>query len=106
MLRQVLHEMDSNENFRRGIFKDIHDMLRAGGILIVVENMIPDLFSQELPTVKDHLHFVKVWHKFLEAGLKSKFYDVKGFKEFVATTPFQTVELIEEQDVYFGVLRK
>jgi len=101
MLNQVLHEMDPDENYRRGVFEDLYAMLKEGGLLIVVEHMIPSLFT---PT--DRFMVFEVWHKYFEVGLKSKFYDEKEFQEFIATTPFKKAEFIRERWDSFWALKK
>lgn len=101
MLNQVLHEMDPDENYRRGVLEDLYTTLKEGGLLIVVEHMIPSLFT---PT--DRFMFFEVWHKYLEVGLTSKCYDEKEFQEFIATTSFKKAEFIREKGDYFWALRK
>lgn len=101
MLNQVLHEMDPDDNYRIGVFEDLYSMLKEGGLLMVIEHMIPDLFAR-----KDRFLFFEIWHKFLEVGFNSKFYDEQEFQEFVKTTPFKKVELIKERNDYFWALTK
>ncbi len=101
MLNHVLHEMDPDDNYRRGVFNDLYALLKDGGLLMVIEHMIPDMFA---PT--DRFMFFEVWHKYLEVSFTSKFYDEKEFQEFVATTPFKKAELIKEGADYFWALRK
>jgi len=93
--------MDPDENYRRGVFEDLYTTLKEGGLLVVVEHMIPSLFT---PT--DLFMFLEVWHKYLEVGFKSKFYDEKEFQEFIATTSFKKAEFIREKGDYFWALRK
>ncbi len=100
-LNQVLHEMDPDENYRRNVLTNLYAMLQDGGLLIVVENMIPDMF-----TPKDRFLFFEIWHKCFEVVLNSKFYNEQEFLEFVATTPFKTAKLIKERNDYFWALMK
>jgi SAM-dependent methyltransferase len=100
LLNQVLHEMDKDEEYRRGIFEDLYSLAKDDGILIVGESMIPDTFSP-----KTGFQLFDIMHKFLEAKF-AKFYDEKTFKEFVESTPFKNAEIIRERGNYFWAIRK
>jgi SAM-dependent methyltransferase len=101
LMNHVLHEMDPDDSYRKEAFTDLYSMLKDDGILIVVEHNIPDMFEP-----KDRNLFFEVWHKFFEVGVKSKFYKEDEFQEFVASTPFETAELIEDENAYFWILKR
>ncbi len=101
LMNHVLHEMDPDDSYRIKAFADLHSMLKDGGILIVVEHNIPDMFEP-----KGRSLFFEVWHKLFEVGLKSKFYTKDEFQEFVGSTLFKTAELVEDKNAYFWVLKR
>ena len=101
MLKQVLHEMDSNENYRRQALEDIYTMLKDDGILIIGENMIPDLFKS-----RNEVNFLQILHKMLDLPFGSRFYDDDTFKELIYSTSFKKAEKIEGDDIYFWAITK
>ncbi|MHA2025796.1 MAG: class I SAM-dependent methyltransferase [Candidatus Thorarchaeota archaeon] len=101
LMNHVLHEMDPDYSYRKDAFKDLYSMLKDDGILIVVEHNIPDMFEPKMRNL-----FFEVWHKLFEVGMESKFYSRDEFQEFVAGTPFETAELVEDENVYFWVLKR
>jgi SAM-dependent methyltransferase len=101
LMNHVLHEMDPDDSYRKEAFTDLYSMLKDDGILIVVEHNIPDMFEP-----KERNLFFEVWHKLFEVGVESKFYTKREFQEFVSGTPFETAELIEDENVYFWVLKR
>jgi ubiquinone/menaquinone biosynthesis C-methylase UbiE len=101
MMNHVLHEMDPDDSYRKEAFADLYSMLKDDGNLIVVEHNVPDIFAP-----KERQLFYEVWHKLYEVGVKSKFYTKEEFQEFVASTPFKTAELVEDENAYFWVLKR
>ncbi|MFX0001487.1 MAG: class I SAM-dependent methyltransferase [Candidatus Hodarchaeota archaeon] len=100
LLNHVLHEMDHDEEYRRGVLRDLYSLLKDDGLLIVGETMIPDTFS---PTKGFQLF--DIMHKLLETKF-AKFYNEKTFKEFIDSTPFKHAEFIRERGTYFWALKK
>jgi len=100
MLNQVLHEMDSSDEYRRSVFKDLYSLLKDDGIFLIIETIVPDLFAK-----KERSQLFEIMHKFFEAGF-ARFYNEKSFEEFVETTPFKNAKLIKERGNYFWELKK
>ena len=100
VLNQVLHEMEPNEDYRIEVFNDLYSMLKKEGLLIVGEHMIPEIFAPK------QARYVEIMHKWLEVGMRSRFYDKESFRELIDSTPFQDAELIKEAQTYFWVLKK
>jgi SAM-dependent methyltransferase len=103
LLQHVLHEMDPSEKYRREVFKDLYRLLSDEGVVIVVEPMIPSLYTEKQP------HFDVILHKWYEIIFGSTFYDKKSFEELVKSTPFSQVEFVQTptpQQRYFWALKK
>ncbi|UCC20437.1 MAG: class I SAM-dependent methyltransferase [Promethearchaeota archaeon] len=100
ILNQVLHEMNTDENYRKGVFSNLYCLLKDDGILLIGENMIPDTFA-----AKKTFQLFDITHKFTEVKT-SLFYDEKTFREFIASTPFKRVEFIRESGSSIWVIRK
>lgn len=100
LLNQVLHEMNHDEDYRRGVFKDLYSLLKEDGILLVGETMIPDIFDP-----KKERQLFDIMHKFFEAGF-ARFYDQQSFKDFVDSTPFTRAEFVKKGGEYFWAVRK
>ncbi|MHA2283700.1 MAG: class I SAM-dependent methyltransferase [Promethearchaeota archaeon] len=101
ILNMVLHEMDPDDNYRKGVFENMYSLLKDDGLLIVGDTMIPDTFS---PNTKFQLY--DIMHKLLEVGFGSKFYNEDSFKDLVNNSPFNQAELIRERGNYFWAIRK
>ncbi|MFX1593900.1 MAG: class I SAM-dependent methyltransferase [Promethearchaeota archaeon] len=100
ILNQVLHEMNIDEDYRRGVFKNLFYLLEEDGILLIGESMVPDTF-----TPKKGFQLFDITHKFTEVKT-SLFYDEKTFREFIASTPFTRSEFIKEGGSSIWVIRK
>jgi len=100
ILNQVLHEMNSDQNYRTSVFEILYSLLKEDGILLVGESIIPDTFSG------GDSQLFEVMHKWLEIGIGSRFYDEKSFRELINSTPFKNLELIREKRNYCWVIRK
>ncbi|MFX1378156.1 MAG: class I SAM-dependent methyltransferase [Promethearchaeota archaeon] len=100
ILNQVLHEMNIDENYRRGVFKNLYSLLKDDGILLVGESMIPNTFAP-----KKKFQLFDVTHKFTEVKT-SHFYDERTFREFIASTHFTRSEFIKEDSNSIWVIRK
>ncbi|MFX1387153.1 MAG: class I SAM-dependent methyltransferase [Promethearchaeota archaeon] len=100
ILNQVLHEMNTDEIYRRGVFKNLYSLLKDNGILLIGESMVPDTF-----TPKKRFQIFDITHKFTEVKT-SLFYDEKTFREFIASTPFTREEFIKEGGSSIWVIRK
>jgi SAM-dependent methyltransferase len=93
MLNQVLHEMDTDENYRRQVIENIYTMLKDDGLFIVRENMMPDLF-----TPSNKIKIGPILHKLLDIPFGSRFYNEDSFKKFIGSTSFKNAELVKEID--------
>ncbi|MFX1316104.1 MAG: class I SAM-dependent methyltransferase [Promethearchaeota archaeon] len=100
ILNQVLHEMNTEESYRKNVFKYLYSLLKDDGILLVGESMIPDTFAP-----KKQFQLFNITHKFTEIGA-SLFYNEKSFKEFIDSTPFTKAEFIKEGGDSCWVVRK
>lgn len=100
ILNQVLHEMNTDENYRRGVFNKLYSLLKDNGILLIGESMIPDTF-----TPKKRFQLFDITHKFTEAKT-SLFYNEKSFKEFIESTPFTNANFIREGGDSIWVIKK
>ncbi|MFX1587329.1 MAG: class I SAM-dependent methyltransferase [Promethearchaeota archaeon] len=100
ILNQVLHEMNTDENYRKGVFKNLYFLLKDDGILLIGESMIPDTFA---PRKKFQLF--DITHKFTEVKA-SFFYNEKSFKEFIDSTPFSKANFIKEGGDTIWVVKK
>ncbi|MFX1411396.1 MAG: class I SAM-dependent methyltransferase [Promethearchaeota archaeon] len=100
ILNQVLHEMNTDENYRKSVIRNLYSLLKDNGILLVGESMIPDTFAP-----KKQFQLFDITHKFTEVKA-SLFYDEKSFKEFIDSTPFTKANFIKEGGDSFWVLRK
>lgn len=100
ILNQVLHEMNTDENYRRGVFKNLYSLLKNKGILLVGESMIPDTF-----TPKKGFQLFAITHKFTEVKA-SLFYNEKTFREFIDSTPFTKANFIKEGGDSIWVIEK
>ncbi|MFW9771812.1 MAG: hypothetical protein ACFFEO_06565, partial [Candidatus Thorarchaeota archaeon] len=100
ILNQVLHEMNLNDDSSILLFKDLYNLLKDEGILLVGESMIPDTFAP-----KSKFQLFDITHKFSEAG-SARFYNEKSFKEFIDSTPFTKTKFIREGGTYFWVIKK
>ncbi|MFX0105571.1 MAG: class I SAM-dependent methyltransferase [Candidatus Hodarchaeota archaeon] len=100
ILNQVLHELNTDENYRKGVFENLYSLLKDDGILLVGESMIPDTFAP-----KERFQLFDITHKFTEVKA-SLFYNEKSFKEFVDSTPFTRAEFIKEGGNSIWVIRK
>ncbi|MFX1419183.1 MAG: class I SAM-dependent methyltransferase [Promethearchaeota archaeon] len=100
ILNQVLHEMNSDENYRRGVFKNLYSLLKDDGILLIGESMIPDTFAP-----KKGFQLFDITHKFTEVKT-SLFYDERTFREFISSTPFKRAEFLREGGSSIWVIRK
>ena len=100
ILNQVLHEMNTDENFRKGVFENLYSLLKDDGILLVGESMIPDTFAP-----KKRFQLFDITHKFTEVKA-SLFYNEKSFREFIDSTPFTKAEFIKEGGNSIWVIRK
>ncbi|MFX1570951.1 MAG: class I SAM-dependent methyltransferase [Promethearchaeota archaeon] len=100
ILNQVLHEMNTDENYRRSVFEKLYSLLKNDGILLIGESMVPDTFAP-----KKGFQLFDITHKFTEVKT-SLFYDEKTFREFIASTPFTRSEFIKEGGSSIWVIRK
>ena len=100
ILNQVLHEMNTDENYRKDVFKNLHSLLNDNGILLIGESMIPDTFA-----LKKRFQLFDITHKFTEVKA-SLFYDEKSFQEFINSTPFTRAEFFKEGGSSIWVIRK
>ncbi|MFX0043591.1 MAG: class I SAM-dependent methyltransferase [Candidatus Hodarchaeota archaeon] len=100
ILNQVLHEMNTDENYRRNVFKKLDSLLKDDGILLVGESMIPETF-----TPKQGFKLFDVTHKFTELSV-SLFYNEKSFKEFIESTPFTKAEYLKDGGDSCWVIKK
>jgi len=100
ILNQVLHEMNTDKNYRKGVFKNLYSLLKDDGILLIGESMIPDTFAP-----KKKFQLFDITHKFTEVKA-SLFYDEKSFKEFIDSTPFTRAEFVKEGGNSIWVIRK
>ncbi len=100
ILNQVLHEMNTDENYRRGVFINLYSLLKDDGILLIGESMIPDTFAP-----KKRFQLFDITHKFTEVKA-SLFYDEKSFKEFIDLTPFTKANFIREGGDCIWVIKK
>ena len=100
ILNQVLHEMNIDENYRRGVFNNLYSLLKDDGILLIGESMVPDTFAP-----KKGFQLFDITHKFTEVKT-SLFYDVNTFREFITSTPFKKSEFIKEGGSSIWVIRK
>ncbi len=100
ILNQVLHEMNTDENYRRGVFNNLYSLLKDNGILLIGESMIPDTF-----TPKKRFQLFDITHKFTEVKA-SLFYNEKSFKEFIDSTPFTKANFIREGGDSIWVVKK
>ncbi|MCP4761157.1 MAG: class I SAM-dependent methyltransferase [archaeon] len=100
-LSHVLHEMQVDDTYRKNMMEDIYSLLKNDGILIVLESIVPDLCSP-----KHRYQRRGIWHKFHEISFISKFYNERSFKEFISSSLFTKVELIENQNAYFWAVQK
>ena len=100
ILNQVLHEMNTDENYRKGVFNNLYSLLEDDGILLIGESMIPDTFAP-----KKRFQLFDITHKFTEVKA-SLFYDEKSFKEFIDSTPFTKANFIKEGGDSIWVIKK
>ncbi len=100
ILNQVLHEMNTDENYRKGVFNNLYSLLKDNGILLIGESMIPDTFAP-----KQRFQLFDITHKFTEVKA-SLFYDEKSFKEFINSTPFTKANFIREGGDSIWVIKK
>lgn len=100
LLNQVLHEMNTDENYRRDVFKNLYSLLKDDGILLIGESMVPDTFAP-----KKGFQLFDITHKFTEVKT-SLFYDEKTFREFIDSTLFTRSEFIKEGGSGIWVIRK
>ncbi|MFX1311327.1 MAG: class I SAM-dependent methyltransferase [Promethearchaeota archaeon] len=100
ILNQVLHEMNTDENYRKGVFNNLYSLLEDDGILLIGESMIPDIFAP-----KKRFQLFDITHKFTEVKT-SFFYNEKTFKEFIDSTSFTRSEFIKEGGSSIWVIRK
>jgi len=92
--------MNTEENYRKNVFKYLYSLLKDNGILLVGESMIPDTFAP-----KQRFQLYDITHKFTEVSA-SLFYNEKSFKEFIDSTPFTKAEFIKEGGDSCWVVRK
>jgi len=100
ILNQVLHEMNTEENYRKNVFKNLYSLLKDNGILLIGESMIPDTFAP-----KKGFQLFDITHKFTEVSA-SLFYNENSFKEFIDSTPFTKADFIKEGGDSCWVVRK
>lgn len=100
ILNQVLHEMNTDENYRKSVFNNLHSLLDDDGILLIGESMIPDTFAP-----KKRFQLFDITHKFTEVKA-SFFYNEKTLREFIASTSFTRLEFIKEGGSGIWVIRK
>jgi SAM-dependent methyltransferase len=100
ILNQVLHEMNTDKNYRKAVFNKLYSLLDDKGILLVGESMIPNTFAP-----KKRFQLFDITHKFTEVKT-SLFYNEKTFREFIALTPFTRSEFINDGGSSIWVIRK
>lgn len=100
ILNQVLHEMNTDENYRQNVFESLYSLLKNNGILLIGESMIPDTFAP-----KKGFQLFDITHKFTEVK-SSLFYNEKSFREFINSTPFTKAEFIKKGGDNIWVIRK
>jgi SAM-dependent methyltransferase len=100
VLNQVLHEMDTKENYRQKVFQNLYTLLKDDGLLIVGEHMIPDIYAP------NQAKYYEIMHKWFEVGIGSHFYDEESFRQFIKSTPFQKAELIQDGRDYLWAVSK
>ena len=100
ILNQVLHEMNTDENYRKGVFKNLYSLLKDEGILLIGESMIPDTFAP-----KKKFQLFDITHKFTEVKA-SRFYNEKSFKVFIDSTSFTKANFIREGGDSIWVIKK
>jgi len=100
ILNQVLHEMNTDENYRKGVFNNLYLLLEDEGILLIGESMIPDTFAPQ-----KRFQLFDITHKFTEVKA-SRFYNEKTFQKFIASTLFTRSEYIKEGGSSIWVIRK
>ncbi|MFX1573375.1 MAG: class I SAM-dependent methyltransferase [Promethearchaeota archaeon] len=100
ILNQVLHEMNTDENYRKDVFNYLYSLLEDDGILLIGESMIPDTFAP-----KKRFQLFDITHKFTEVKA-SLFYDEKSFKEFIDSTPFTKANFVKESGDCIWVIKK
>ncbi|MHA2294976.1 MAG: class I SAM-dependent methyltransferase [Candidatus Hodarchaeales archaeon] len=100
LLNQVLHELDTDDDYRQKFFIDLHTLLKDDGLLVVGEHMIPGIFAPK------QARYFEIMHKWFEVGAGSKFYDERSFKDFIDSTPFTKAKLVREDRDYFWAIKK
>ncbi|MFX1499713.1 MAG: class I SAM-dependent methyltransferase, partial [Promethearchaeota archaeon] len=100
ILNQVLHEMNTDENYRKSVFNNLYSLLDDEGILLIGESMIPDTFAP-----KKRFQLFDITHKFTEVKA-SLFYNEKTLREFINSTSFTRSEFIKEGGSSIWVIRK
>nr|MDO8114899.1 class I SAM-dependent methyltransferase [Candidatus Sigynarchaeota archaeon] len=99
IVNQVLHEIP-RESERRAVLDAAHSMLKAGGIAVVGEEVVPSILENPGKNV-----LFEVMHKWFEVILGSRFYSDAGFRALVDSTTFGSQkELVQEGGVYFWKL--
>ena len=92
--------MNTDENYRKGVFNNLYSLLDKEGILFIGESMISDTF-----TPRKKFQLFDNTHKFTEVKT-SQFYDEKSFKEFIDSTPFTKANFIREGGNCIWVIKK
>ncbi|MFW9818967.1 MAG: class I SAM-dependent methyltransferase [Candidatus Thorarchaeota archaeon] len=100
ILNQVLHEMNTDENYRKGVFKNLYSLLKDNGILLIGESMISDTFAP-----KKGFQLFDITHKFTEVK-SSLFYDENSFRELIDSTQFTNANFIREGGDSIWVIKK
>ncbi len=100
LLNQVLHEMETEGEYRKNVFADIFELLKDEGILIVGESMIPGIFAPK------QARYFEIMHKWFEVGIGSQFYDEESFMQFIKSTPFKKAEIIYDDRDYIWAISK
>jgi SAM-dependent methyltransferase len=100
ILNQVLHEMNTDENYRKDVFRSLYSLLNDDGILLIGESMIPDTYAP-----KKKFQIFDITHKFTEVKA-SLFYNEKSFREFIDLTPFSKANFIKEGGDSIWVIKK
>jgi len=101
LLNHVLHEMVSDQEYRIDALNDMYTLLKDDGLLIVGENMIPNLFEP-----KKGFMLFEVMHKWMEVGFDTHFYNEDSFQELIKLTKFNKAELVRDRNEYFWALTK
>ena len=101
ILNQVLHEMVPDKNYRLGALRNIYNLLKDDGLLIVGESMIPDIFAP-----KKEFQLYDIMHKWLEVSFGAYFYDENEFTQLIKSARFKKIKLIKEHGNYFWAIRK